>query len=200
MGKYHTCALSEAGEVACWGWSLDGDINERVRSGDRDFERPSPDPRPVVGLPGSILQIASGEQHACALASDNTVWCWGLNEDGSSGTARPQAALRRRPWWGLVGTITSLALGRAHTCALDTQGGVQCWGKNDVGQLGDGTTTSRSQAAPALDLPQDVSALYAGVEARATCVVDRAHRLFCWGAHAFDTPTYPSPLPTPLDL
>ena len=80
---------------------------------------------------------------------------------------------------GLGGRIISLAVGAWHTCALTDTGGVQCWGCNAHGELGDGTTTDRGR-------PGDVSGLISGVIAIAsgynhTCALTNGGGVKCWG-------------------
>jgi alpha-tubulin suppressor-like RCC1 family protein len=76
-------------------------------------------------------------------------------------------------------TITSIATGGFHACALNSAGGVKCWGANNFGQLGDGSTTTRLTAVDVLGLTSGVAALAAGYYH--TCAVTTAGGVKCWG-------------------
>ena len=86
--------------------------------------------------------IALGEYHSCALETDGTVACWGLNGNGQlgDGTTTDRASPTAVPG---LSDVAEIALGSAHSCARKTDGTVACWGANIYGQLGDGTTTDR---------------------------------------------------------
>src|SRR5688500_2710144 len=78
-------------------------------------------------------------------------------------------------------TFVDTAVGRDHACALRADGEVWCWGRNDRGQLGDGTFVDRSAPAPVAGL-NDAIALSAGPAH--TCVVHVSGAVGCWGTNA----------------
>lgn len=79
-----------------------------------------------------------------------------------------------------VGSALAIAAGDSHTCALLVTGGTRCWGANDRGQLGDGTTTTRLSAVTVGGLTGAI-AIAAG--ANHTCALRADHNVVCWGAN-----------------
>lgn len=73
---------------------------------------------------------------------------------------------------------TSLAIGAAHACALREGGVVECWGRNDYGELGDATMVSRREPAPVQGLPPVVE-LTAGMAH--VCARTAEGAVYCWG-------------------
>src|SRR5256885_12536623 len=149
-GDSHTCALLGDGTVQCWGV---GDSGQR---GDGTFNNISTVPPAVVGITGAVAVAARG-YHSCALLGDGTVWCWGRNSDGQLGVTPSGSQCPTTPGFFCSSTpvraagITSAAAviaGGYHTCALFGDGTAQCWGRNDDGQLGDGTFTTSSTPVP----------------------------------------------------
>ena len=100
-------------------------------------------PRRVEGI-SNVVQIASGWTHALALRSDGTVWSWGTSDYGQLGNLPAVAGLPLPPAVvpGL-NNIQSIAAGSGTSFALAADGTVWGWGKNDNGQLGDGSQTNR---------------------------------------------------------
>jgi alpha-tubulin suppressor-like RCC1 family protein len=127
----------------------------------------------------NVSVIAAADDHACALRTDGTVWCWGENNarqlgDGT-GTARNRPALVL----GLADvTATALACGGDQCCVALTDGAVRCWGDNASGQLGDNTTTDRDRATSVSGL-LGVSALSTRGTGH-TCALGSGV-LRCWG-------------------
>ena len=140
-GSFHTCALTTAGGVKCWGSNLSG------RLGDGTFFQHRLTPVDVVGLTTGVVAVSAGDRHTCALTSTGGVKCWGANHAGQLGSgATDYISSKPGDVTGLSTGVAAISAGRSHTCALTTTGGLKCWGVNSSGQLGDGTTTDR--AAP----------------------------------------------------
>ena len=148
-GYYHSCARLNDGTVKCWGYNGDGELGDGTTSGIRCPETNSPasvcrlTPVVVQGLSGA-LEIAARGWHSCALIGDGTVQCWGLNSSGELGDGTTTNNSTPVVVQGLSGVVEIAAGGDSagsHTCALIGDGTVQCWGDNEYGELGDGTTT-----------------------------------------------------------
>jgi hypothetical protein len=107
-------------------------------------ERPSSVrlPSTFVGLSTGVSAIAAGGEHTCALTTSGAVQCWGADFRGELGGGASTFAVRATPVAvaGLSG-VAAIAAGREHSCALMNSNDVKCWGRDDFGQLGDGTTT-----------------------------------------------------------
>ena len=97
----------------------------------------------VVGLTAASSAVAAGQSHTCALTTGGGVKCWGANELGQLGDGTTTSRDTPVDVLGLTSGVAAVAAGSRHTCALTPEGGVKCWGTNGIGQLGDGTTTSR---------------------------------------------------------
>ena len=84
---------------------------------------------------------------------------------------------------GLTSDVAAVSAGGAYTCAVNTTGGVKCWGLNAFGQLGDGTTANRATPGDVTGLTSGVAAVATGVDH--TCAVTSGGGVKCWGLNAF---------------
>jgi alpha-tubulin suppressor-like RCC1 family protein len=159
----HTCALTTAGGVQCWGY---GQLF----------------PVSVTGLTSGVSAVSAGELHNCALTTAGGVKCWGNNAFGELGDGTTTGRSTPVDVTGLAGPAAAVSGGAYHTCVLTTSGGVKCWGDNRDGQLGDGQACGAFVCAT----PVDVSGLSSGVLAVSaggnhTCAVTIGGGVKCWG-------------------
>ena len=145
---------------------------------------PTPTLTPTSTMPpGGNRQIAAGAEHTCALTSSGGVRCWGRNNYGQLGDGTTTDRLTPVEVSGLAEDVQSIEAGAEHTCALTSSGGVMCWGRNDYGQLGDGTTTDRLTPVEVNGLAEDVQSIEAGAEY--TCALTASGDTMCWGRNDY---------------
>ncbi len=167
VGRFFACAI-DTDSAFCWGSGTDGTLGNGASI---DASAPVP-----VSLARSTIGVAAGDLHACALARDQTVWCWGRNDRGQLGVPAVVGSTNTpREVVGLP-SVTALVAGGAGTCALTTTGERWCWGANEAGQLGDGTRTDRTTPTR---MEADVRRVWLGTTHGCSETNDRTLR--CWG-------------------
>ena len=126
---------------------------------------------------GSVVQPAAGGAYNCALRGDGSVRCWGNNDHGQIGDGT--TSQRREPvtMWAAGSGVAAIECGSSHACVLMNTGGVQCWGFNEDGQVGDRTTTDRLRPVDVVDLA-GVASL--GCANWHTCAIAGGGVLKCW--------------------
>jgi alpha-tubulin suppressor-like RCC1 family protein len=144
-GGGHTCALTIGGGVKCWGANSDGQLGDGTKADHLT-------PVDVVGLNSGVSAIAAGF-HTCALTNRGGLKCWGENDDGELGDGTTTDRDNPVDVLGLSSGVTSMAAGGLHTCALTIEGGAKCWGYNQYGSVGDGTTTNRLTPVDVVGFP-----------------------------------------------
>lgn len=171
-GSLHSCALTSAGGVRCWGQNGFGQLGDGT-----DTNRLTP--VNVSGLSGGVQAIAAGGRHTCALTTTGGVKCWGDNEDGQLGDGTMTGRLTPVDVVGLGSGVQAISAGGSHTCALLSGGAIRCWGNNDEGQLGDGTTITRLTPVVVSGFTSGGHLVSAGEEH--TCAVTSGGAVRCWG-------------------
>jgi hypothetical protein len=133
---------SVTGAVYCWGANAYGELG--IASASATPVGPS-----SISFLGSyhvttmaLSRGTIGAAHACAIFQ-GSVLCTGSNGYGQLGTGSTTAMSSFSPVDSTQSNFVALAAGQAHTCALDADGFVHCWGDNDDGELGDGTDVTR---------------------------------------------------------
>jgi alpha-tubulin suppressor-like RCC1 family protein len=145
-GNTHTCALAHNGSIACWGGNSNGQLGDGTTTNRLA-------PVETRGWAGPVMALAAGGGHTCALLNTRAAHCLGGNWKGQLGDGTIVDQPSPTPVTRLPQEVMAITAGEAHTCALTTAGQVQCWGNNNAGQLGDGTTTSRPTPANVISGP-----------------------------------------------
>ncbi len=177
-GSRHGCAVA-ADDTVCWGRGTGGQLG----SGDRS-NRPAPTP---IDGDSSFEAVSAGGSHSCGLSTDDRrAHCWGTALFGALGNGDsgfdselvsiPQAVNADSGW-------TSLVTGALHSCGIDDDASLWCWGSTEDGRLGFG---AEDDLGFTVDSPQQVesdrnwSAISVGEEH--SCRIQNDESLWCWGA------------------
>ncbi|MBU1510547.1 hypothetical protein KKD52_09320 [Myxococcota bacterium] len=185
-GQAHTCTIIGSMMVYCWGWDQHGQLG--IQSG--QMYQPVPVPLSFTGTWMLATHLSAGGMHTCAVSGNvgfmGIVLCWGNNTMGQIGNGST-ATIEPLPVPILNTTnITKVAAGFEHTCALNSNGYVYCWGSNTFGQLGlgSGYGTSENQPTHVTSLT-NIIAISAGFNH--TCAIQQIdaanNELYCWGAN-----------------
>src|SRR6185503_20253946 len=134
VGGAHICALLDDGHVVCWGENAFGELGDGTQN---DSETPR-----AVGGVADTVAITAGSGFGCALGSDAVVACWGRNNNGQLGVDTAGASSFIALAILELGPVARLSSRGSTTCAALEDGSVWCWGGNDGGQIGDGTTNA----------------------------------------------------------
>ena len=173
-GRQTTCAINTGNSLYCWG------NNERGQVGDGTPESAHPTPS-RVGAVGVWSIVSAGSSHTCGITTAKNLYCWGGNEYGQTGdgsTNNPRLTLYRV---GGAGVWASVSAGGGHTCGITTAKNLYCWGRNDQGEIGDGTVVS-----PHLPLFRVGGAgVWSKISAGelSTRGLTTAQNLYCWGSN-----------------
>jgi alpha-tubulin suppressor-like RCC1 family protein len=183
VGPEQSCALAPDGKLVCWGHDVTrSQMFWRAAAG------------PVPGLTGPVADVAVGRWHGCAVTKVGATFCWGNPTSlGAQLPYRDDSSVR--PIANAVDAV-AITTGERHACVRKTSGKVLCWGQNDRGQLGDGTTRPSTAAVEVKGLA-DVVEVSCGDNH--TCARRANGAVVCWGANeagqigAFDSNGDPSP-------
>lgn len=161
----HTCALTAAGGVQCWGPNGEGQLGDGTLT--NRFV-----PVSVSGLDSGVVAVSNGLLHTCAVTTSGQALCWGYNGDGELGDGTRTRRTTPVAVNGVSGVV-AIATGQWHSCALTTAGKIWCWG-----------AWYSNAADPEMvnGVPDGVIAIAAG--AYFTCALTTVGGVWCWGGNA----------------
>lgn len=204
LSSHRTCALWDDGALKCWGFDFQGALGQgEVRNrGDQPGTMGAALAPVNVGRAGhKVVEVATAGVETCVRFDDGLLKCWGFNASGELGLGDkvPRGATPASMGDGLptvdLGagkSVTRLALGLRHACALLNDGRLKCWGSNDNGALGVGPGLGRGgapgemgDALPAVTLPAGRSVVSMCAGDHFTCVATDDGQARCWGRNDF---------------
>lgn len=197
----HSCAVSNTGEVRCWGNDDAGQLGLGTSAAPAKSAQESVPA--TVGVEAEA--VAVGERHTCAVTASATIRCWGFNSHGQLGYGHtqnigddksPASAGDVSIGGAAVQVVTGGAgLGGAHTCALLKEGEVRCWGWTvaDFGYKGSGILGyGNDENVGDNELPSSVGPVALGGKVarlaaggRHTCALRVDGVVICWGLNQF---------------
>lgn len=178
-GRGHSCAILPEGSIKCWGDNNNGQLGNNSTQG-------SLTPTPTSDLGGRGVRVAAAGNATVALLENGQVKRWGHRE-GLANILVPTTVA------GLESGVSQIAVGFLFACAIQN-GGLKCWGKNDSGQLGNGTTTPTDTPTQVLGLESGVTDVSLGDTT--TCAIHLGV-VKCWGDSPLGPPAISTPAPVP---
>lgn len=183
-GSYHSCGLTDNGQVYCWGRNSYGQLGDGlttnsslpvlVKNGERD--------------PNDwFIDLSLGGLFSCALTKTNKVYCWGSGAFGQIGNKHAVDS----PFPTLVSTdklhpgeyFLKIQSGESHVCGITNQSQVYCWGRGGDGQLATGD--SDNQLQPSLiqngELTSDQKIIDISAGDYHSCASTNSQKVYCWG-------------------
>lgn len=170
-----SCGLSTAGAAYCWGY------NDYGQLGTGNYTNSLGPAAVTGGLTFTSLSAGEGG-HACGIATGGAAYCWGYNSTGQLGV--PAVAYSATPLAVSGGlTFTAISAGASgQTCGIATSGAAYCWGSNENGEAGNGTTATSS--APVL-VSGGLAFKSINVGFASTCGVTTSGAAYCWGDNTY---------------
>ena len=146
-------------------------------------------------------QVSAGGSFSIGVASDGNAYAWGNNKYGQLAQKPADVSMQKTPVRMPLPdgadssfTYTQVAAGDSHVLAIGSNGIVYSWGRNDHGQLGDGTTTDRYNPQPLKDTSgQPFKAVQVSAGVADSAAIDSENRVYTWGSESTgkgQTPAY----------
>jgi alpha-tubulin suppressor-like RCC1 family protein len=197
LGDSHTCGLFNGGYVRCWGRNDEGQLglgHAQFEGDNLPYELTvfdasgTPQPAGPINLGGPATAISAGGEFTCAILSDQSVRCWGVNDVGQLGLGNTNTVATLTPNAlgpiSIGGSASAIAVGETNACVLLTTGSVRCWGDNSSGALGLGNTSTLSTTM----VPSQIGTVSLGATATAiavgtddSCALLSNGTIRCWG-------------------
>jgi alpha-tubulin suppressor-like RCC1 family protein len=180
-----TCGISKGNDinkVYCWGDNQYGQLGNGTNT-DSSV--------PVAVTDSGALdfkQISTGSSSTCGIAADNKTYCWGRNDAGQLGNGTNTDSNVNVPVEvtdsGARDFKQIVATGHAFVCGITADNKTYCWGRNNYGQLGDGTEINRNVPVEVTD-SEDLDFKQISTGSSSTCGIAADNKTYCWGYNRY---------------
>ncbi|MCB9092196.1 MAG: hypothetical protein H6620_06515, partial [Halobacteriovoraceae bacterium] len=190
-GGTFSCGITNHRHTYCWGDDSQGQLGNGSGLTSQQ-NMPSLIDLTNLSLGESFISLSLGHSHACGMTTHGNAYCWGYDFDGQLGddastTNQDKPTIvdltNVATYSGTGARLTSIYAYSSHTCGIATDGKGYCWGYNNSGQLGDGTSVSKG--IPSLVIQGTRSATEVFTELALgevhTCGVTDLGKAYCWG-------------------
>ena len=196
LGTTHSCAVTIKGKALCWGSNNSGQLGNGQR-----MKKITPVPVHTSSSDRSplsdIASISAGGNTSCAVTTDGRALCWGKNNYGQLGDnstsdrTTPIAVHTSAGVSSPLSGIKDISVGDEHTCAVTTSGNVLCWGRGNLGKLGNNSYNS-SKTPVAVHTSSSNRSPLGGITSVSTgstnaCAITTANNALCWGSNVHGT-------------
>ncbi len=173
-GDSHTCGITTDNDLYCWGMNASGQIGDGTIN--------------MKNVPEHIgtekwNYVSAGFDHTCGIQVGGTLFCWGGNSEGQLGDneTNNNSNIPVGVDSIMVTSWKMVSAGNMHTCGISSEDKLYCWGKNNYGQLGNGTIEPQNYPGELMGNGwADVSA-----GDGFTCAVKITGAMYCWGLNEF---------------
>ena len=183
MGKNNVCVITASDAGYCWGRGASGAIgNNNISNQDAALVTP------VGSLAAGFKSFSIGDENICAIALDESLYCWGKGTNGQLGNGANVDS--RIPVLvdstGVLNSkiITKLQIERERVCALATDNEIYCWGLGAAGTIGDGVNNSSNVPVILNKTDSLVGKTFkslTGSSDDSTCAIASNDKVYCWG-------------------
>ena len=174
-GDRHTCGILDDGTLWCWGSNLYGELGDGTTS-----QRAQPT---LVVEAGPWAMVSAGGEHTCAIKEEGSLWCWGQNTANQVSTEPGNLVSYTTPH--RIGNDTNwstVATGSEHSCAIQTDGALFCWGYDGYGQLGPSIRSQGQVKFYSGGSTIDTFVAVAAGDAHTCAVTAEGANGWCWGS------------------
>ncbi len=178
-GFNSACVILNDSTGMCTGTNQDGQLGTGTTTNYTSFT-------PVTILPtnSNLVALSIGVRHTCGLLDNGSVYCWGWGSSGQLGDGTTQNRNNSSVQVQLPAGRTAIAIdsGMRHTCAILDDDSAVCWGRNELGQIGDNTTTDRTTPTN-VSMPTGLGVASISAGRDHTCAIATNGSVWCWGAY-----------------